>query len=202
MTLEDHTRSPTERASPRNRPKMVRYVSAAALLTFLVLASASPLVRLRRGASGDPGDWDGTDHGGADAEGLRGDLDAVNRDMKEIHRELEKNLEEEFVKTLEKQVKILEKSLEEVERELGQSTDEWTRKELEEYKKELEDEKQQLELELEKRLYQDLEEVRRELDDQDFAHRADLSEMWHELREWSQDLETQLQELAKRQGKM
>lgn len=198
MPLEDHSRSPVERPSPHGRPKMLRYLSAAALLTFLVLASASPLARLRREGRWDPG----IDPDGVDSEAIRGDLSALKRDMEEIHRELEKNLEEEFVKTLEEQVKILKQSLGEVERELTQCPDEATRKELEEYKKELEEQKEELELELEKRLYQDLEEVRRELDDQDFAHRADLSEAWHELREWSQDLEKELRELAERRGKM
>lgn len=191
MSHAEQNRPRIESTDSRRRARMRRYLLAAVVLTFLVLACAAPLARLGRGAPHDPEDPKGI------PGSLRGDLGALRNGMDEIHRELEKDLDEELEKTLEEQIATLKVQLEEVDRELEGTPDAVTRELLEEQKRDLEDLKRDLELELEKRLYKDLEEVRRELDDQDFAHRAYLSEVWHELREWKEELEDLLEDFEK-----
>lgn len=196
MPYAEQNRPRTESVDSHRQARMRRYLLVAVALTFLVLAGATPLVRLGRDTPDDLGDQEGI------LDSARGDLSALSHGMDEIHRELEKDLEEELEKTLEDQIASVKEQLKEVSRELEGSPEDVTRELLEEQKRDLEDLKRELELELEKRLYKDLEDIRRELDDQDFAHRAYLSDMWHELGEWKKELEELLKEIDKGRKKL
>lgn len=205
MPWTNHTQSTSDGAHSSRFDKMSRLLFLTGLLTFLVLACANPLARLRRGGPRGPGPWvkPPADENSAEAlEALNQAITALNFTLVRIHQafadEVEENKPEEL---LEKQISSVKAAIKEAEDALVGTIDEQTRRDLEKYKRDLEGLLKELELQLEQKI-RDLEEDRRKLADKNKERHAHLSEEWHELRAMSKELEKEMMELLKTKAQL